>query len=149
MCYLKLLTRHTALYRSFFSDILCICSARWNMHNHWTCEQCVLFVLAQWWGCCGSAPGQSRTWSLKVQRHHLAPSVPKDLRHVITGVHTASFGVDPAHLPLVVAVHWPMRKKHTGRCMQMGRKLIYNPEQHKSEQYSQRRDWQQENNKLF
>lgn len=69
-----------------------------------------MFLLSQS-GCCGSAPGQSRTWSLKVQRHHLAPSVPKDLRHVITGVHTASFGVDPAHLSLVVAVHWPMRKK--------------------------------------
>lgn len=83
------------------------------MHIRWPCSitVCDMFLLSQWWGCCGSAPGQSRTWSLKVQRHHLAPSVPKDLRHVITGVHTASFGVDPAHLSLVVAVHWPMRKK--------------------------------------
>lgn len=83
-----------------------------------------MFLLVQWWGCCGSAPGQSRTWSLKVQRHHLAPSVPKDLRHVITGVHAASFGVDPAHLPLVVAVHWPLRKRHIGRCMQMAEELF-------------------------
>lgn len=45
------------------------------------------------------------TWGLKVQRNHLAASIPKDLRHIITGVHSASFGVDPTHLPLVVAAH--------------------------------------------
>lgn len=97
------------------------------MHIHWPCfiTVCVMFVLVLWWGCCGRAPGQSRTWSLKVQRHHLAPSVPKDLRHVITGVHTASFGIDPAHLPLVIAVHWLMRKRHVGRCKWA--EVIYNP----------------------
>lgn len=43
------------------------------------------------------------TWGLKVERDHLAAGVPEDLRHVITGVHAASFGVDTAHLTLVVA----------------------------------------------
>lgn len=46
--------------------------------------------------CCG-------TWGLEVERDHLAAGVPEDLRHVITGVHAASFGVDTAHLTLVVA----------------------------------------------
>lgn len=43
------------------------------------------------------------TWGLEVERDHLAAGVPEDLRHVITGVHAASFGVDTAHLTLVVA----------------------------------------------
>lgn len=47
--------------------------------------------------CCG-------TWGLEVERDHLAAGVPEDLRHVITGIHAASFGVDTAHLTLVVAV---------------------------------------------
>lgn len=46
--------------------------------------------------CCG-------TWGLEVERDHLAAGVPEDLRHVITGVHAAPFGVDTAHLTLVVA----------------------------------------------
>lgn len=46
--------------------------------------------------CCG-------TWGLEVEGDHLAACVPEDLRHVITGVHPASFGVDTAHLTLVVA----------------------------------------------
>lgn len=46
--------------------------------------------------CCG-------TWGLEVERDHLAACVPEDLRHVITGVHSAPFGVDTAHLTLVVA----------------------------------------------
>lgn len=43
------------------------------------------------------------TWGLEVERDHLATGVPEDLRHVITGVHAASFGVDTAHLTFVVA----------------------------------------------
>jgi len=43
------------------------------------------------------------TWGLEVERDHLAACVPEDLRHVITGVHPAPFGVDTAHLTLVVA----------------------------------------------
>lgn len=43
------------------------------------------------------------TWGLEVERDHLAASVPEDLRHVITGVHAAPFGVDTAHLTFVVA----------------------------------------------
>lgn len=43
------------------------------------------------------------TWGLKVERDHLAACVPEDLRHVITGVHPTPFGVDTAHLTLVVA----------------------------------------------
>lgn len=43
------------------------------------------------------------TWGLEVERDHLAAGVPEDLRHVITGVHAAPFGVDTAHLTFVVA----------------------------------------------
>lgn len=102
----------------------------------------VRVVLIQWPSCSGSgsAQGQGCTWGLEVQRHHLAASVPEDLRHVITGVHAASFGVDPAHLPLVVAARWPMRKRHTGRGMQMGNIVIYNLQQQGSKLHSQERD---------
>lgn len=44
-----------------------------------------------------------QTWGLEVEGDHLAAGVPEDLRHVITGVHAASFGVDTAHLTFVVA----------------------------------------------
>lgn len=44
------------------------------------------------------------TWGLEVERDHLATGVPEDLRHVITGIHAAPFGVDTAHLTFVVAV---------------------------------------------
>lgn len=47
--------------------------------------------------CCG-------TWGLEVEWDHLAACVPEDLRHIITGVHPTPFGVDTAHLTLVVAV---------------------------------------------
>lgn len=45
------------------------------------------------------------TWGLEVQRNHLASSVPENLRYIITGVHSTSFGVDSTHLPFVVAAH--------------------------------------------
>lgn len=43
------------------------------------------------------------THRLVVERHHLASDVPKRLRVVIGRVHSCSFGVNPAHLPLVVS----------------------------------------------
>lgn len=45
------------------------------------------------------------TWGLEVQCYHLAAGIPEYLRHIITRVHSASFGVDPTHLALVVTVH--------------------------------------------
>lgn len=45
------------------------------------------------------------TWGLEVQRYHLTAGIPEYLRHIITRVHSASFGVDPTHLALVVTVH--------------------------------------------
>lgn len=42
------------------------------------------------------------TKSLKVQCHHLASDVPEELRHVVRAVYPRSFGVDPAHLLLIV-----------------------------------------------
>lgn len=52
---------------------------------------------------------QYSTWGLVVKGDHLAACVPEDLRHVITGVHPASFRIDPTHLTLVVA-----GRKHSG-----------------------------------
>lgn len=45
------------------------------------------------------------TWGLEVERNHLASSVPENLRNIITGVHSTSFGVDSTHLLFVVAAH--------------------------------------------
>lgn len=44
------------------------------------------------------------TWGLIVQRNHLAASVPENLRHVITGIDSASLGVNATHLPFVITV---------------------------------------------
>lgn len=43
------------------------------------------------------------THRLVVERHHLAAYVPKRLGVVIGWVHSRSFGVNPAHLPLIVS----------------------------------------------
>lgn len=43
------------------------------------------------------------THSLVVERHHLAAYVPKGLGAVIGWVHSCPFGVNPAHLPLIVS----------------------------------------------
>lgn len=51
----------------------------------------------------GSTGSRVCTHSLVVERHHLAAGVPKWLRVVVGGVHPGPFGVDPAHLPLVVS----------------------------------------------
>ena len=42
-------------------------------------------------------------WGLEVECHHLTAGIPKYLRHVVAGLHTATLRVDPTHLPLVVA----------------------------------------------
>lgn len=96
-----------------------VCEVRCSLHAALRSEGCVFIyarVLVKWiytryveyliwvcvWGqrshvvCCG-------TWGLEVEWDHLAACVPEDLRHVITGVHPAPFGVDTAHLTLVVA----------------------------------------------
>lgn len=52
------------------------------------------------WGHWTSVP----TWGLIVQRNHLAASVPENLRHVITGIDSASLGVNATHLPFVITV---------------------------------------------
>ena len=44
------------------------------------------------------------THSLVVERHHLAADVPERLGDVIGWVHSCSFGVNSAHLPLIVSV---------------------------------------------
>lgn len=43
------------------------------------------------------------THSLVVERHHLAADVPKRLRWVIRWVHSCSFGINPAHLSLIIS----------------------------------------------
>lgn len=44
------------------------------------------------------------THGLEVQCHHLTANVPEHLGHVIGGVHPGAFGVNPAHLALVVSI---------------------------------------------
>lgn len=65
-------------------------------NSMWRCWVC-LWGQRSYVACCG-------TWGLEVERDHLAACVPEDLRHVITGVYPTPFGVDTAHLTLVVAV---------------------------------------------
>lgn len=43
------------------------------------------------------------THGLEVECHHLTADVPEHLGHVIRGVHPGAFGVNPAHLSLVVS----------------------------------------------
>lgn len=43
------------------------------------------------------------THGLVVQRHHLTAYVPERLRAIVRRVHTCSFGVDSAHLSLVIS----------------------------------------------
>jgi len=43
------------------------------------------------------------THGLEVECHHLTADVPEHLGHVVGGVHPGAFGVDPAHLSLVVS----------------------------------------------
>lgn len=43
------------------------------------------------------------THGLEVQCHHLTANVPEHLGHVIRGVHSGAFGVNPAHLAFVVS----------------------------------------------
>lgn len=59
----------------------------------------------------GTRPHPLRSWrdnetlthGLEVERHHLTADVPEHLGHVIGGVHPGAFGVNPAHLSLVVS----------------------------------------------
>lgn len=43
------------------------------------------------------------THGLEVECHHLTANIPKHLGLVIGGVHPGAFGVNAAHLPLVVS----------------------------------------------
>ena len=43
------------------------------------------------------------THGLEVECHHLTADVPEHLGHVIRGVHPGAFGVNPAHLSLVIS----------------------------------------------
>ena len=43
------------------------------------------------------------TYSLVVERHQLAASVPEELRHVVGGVHSGSFGVNTTQLGLIIS----------------------------------------------
>lgn len=43
------------------------------------------------------------THGLEVQCHHLTADIPEHLGHVIRGVHPGAFGVNPAHLSLVIS----------------------------------------------
>lgn len=60
------------------------------------------------------------THGLEVECHHLTADVPEHLGHVIGGVHPGAFGVNPAHLPLVVSTDALLETSPSPACAPWG-----------------------------
>lgn len=76
---------------------------RWlNNSSKWLHPFICCNIFMTFWGDqCSECP--CSTHRLVVERHHLAAYIPERLGVVVGWVHSCSFGVNPAHLPLVVS----------------------------------------------
>lgn len=64
------------------------------------------------------------TDSLEVQSHELTAGVPEDLRHVVWGVHTRAFRINPAQLELIISASVRLKRNSTHTCTSTCIKLI-------------------------